>query len=215
MTEANNIKILIVDDDLVSGNLLTKRLNKKGYACSYVDSGEACLAALKLESYSLILLDIMMPNMSGTDVLKVIREEHNSFELPIIMVTAKDDTSDIVESLNSGANDYITKPINMDIAMARIHTLLQVQSLFEDSLKSKQITTINTMVTTLNHEINNPLAIAVGNLTIAKNKIDEKKIDKALAALDRITQIVKKIEKITSGDMEEVNYSSDVNMFKL
>ena len=157
----------------------------------------------------------MMPNMSGTDVLKVIREEHNSFELPIIMVTAKDDTSDIVESLNSGANDYITKPINMDIAMARIHTLLQVQSLFEDSLKSKQITTINTMVTTLNHEINNPLAIAVGNLTIAKNKIDEKKIDKALAALDRITQIVKKIEKITSGDMEEVNYSSDVNMFKL
>lgn len=208
-------RILIVDDDTMTGNLLMKRLAKKGFTCDFVASGEACLEKLETESFDLILLDIMMPQMSGTDVLDKIRESKNNFELPIIMVTAKDEASDVIESLKKGANDYITKPVNIDIALARVQTQLQIKGLFEESLQSKQVSTINTMVTTLNHEINNPLAIAIGNLTIAKNKLDEDKVDKALAALERITEIVKKIEKITSGDMEEVNYSTNVNMFKI
>ena len=156
-----------------------------------------------------------MPEMSGTEVLEKIREKKNNFELPVIMVTAKDEASDVVEALKNGANDYITKPVNMEIAIARVNTQLQIRNLFEDSLKNKQINTINTMVTTLNHEINNPLAIAIGNLTISREKIDKERIDKALNALDRITKIVKQIEKISSGELEEVNYSTTVNMYKI
>lgn len=208
-------KILIVDDDAMTGNLLVKRLEKKGFICDFVDNGHSCLEKIKKEHYEIVLLDVMMPEMSGTDVLIKIREEFNNFELPVIMVTSKDEDSDVVESLKKGANDYITKPVNVNIALARMQTQMQVKALFEESLQSKQVTTINTMVTTLNHEINNPLAIAIGNLTIAKNKLDTEKIEKALSALERITEIVKKIEKITSGEMEEVNYSANVNMFKL
>ncbi len=208
-------KLLLVDDDELNGTLLKKRLEKKGFTCLFVKSPDECFKCLENEEFDLVLLDIMMPEMPGTEVLAKIRETKNNFELPVIMVTAKDETSDIVDALKRGANDYLTKPVNMEIAIARIYTQLQIKVLIEDSLKNKQINTINTMVTTLNHEINNPLAIAIGNLTISKAKIDETRIEKALSALDRITQIVKKIEKITSGEMEEVNYSTSVNMYKL
>lgn len=207
--------ILLVDDDEMNGVLLKKRLEKKGFDCSYVKTGEKCLDELKNNPFSVVLLDIMMPGLSGNEVLKEIRKTKNNFELPVIMVTAKDEASDLVEALRDGANDYLTKPVNMEIAVARINTQVHLRELFAESLKNKQTQTINTIVTTLNHEINNPLAIAIGNLSISKDKIDQTRIDKSLKALDRITEIVKKIEKITSGEMEEVNYSSTVNMYKL
>lgn len=213
MTE--KIKILLVDDDEMNGKLLQKRLIKKDFAVDFVNSPELCLKSIEKEVYDLVLLDIMMPEMSGTEVLDIIRKTKNNFELPVIMVTAKDEASDIVDALKKGANDYLTKPVNLEIAIARINTQLQIKELIDESLRNKQINTINTMVTTLNHEINNPLAIAIGNLTISKEKIDSVRIEKALNALDRITQIVKKIETITNGDMEEVNYSSTVNMYKI
>jgi len=211
----DKFNILLVDDDEMNGVLLKKRLEKKGFYCTYVKTGEKCLEELKSNPFSAVLLDIMMPGLSGNEVLKEIRKTKNNFELPVIMVTAKDEASDLVEALRDGANDYLTKPVNMEIAVARINTQVHLRELFVESLKNKQTQTINTIVTTLNHEINNPLAIAIGNLTISKDKIDQTRIEKSLKALDRITEIVKKIEKITSGEMEEVNYSSTVNMYKL
>jgi DNA-binding response OmpR family regulator len=131
------------------------------------------------------------------------------------MVTARDDSRDVVDGLHNGANDYLTKPVNIDIAVARIKTQLQIKGLFEERIKNEQINTINTMVTTLNHEINNPLAIAIGNLSLGFDKLNEQRVGKALNALDRITKIVKKIEALTSEEMEEVSYSTNVNMYKL
>lgn len=210
-------KILIVDDDKMNGTLLLKRLVKRGFECEYVESGKECFAALDKEGveYSLVLLDIMMPDISGTEVLSKIRETKNNFELPVIMVTAKDEASDVVGALKGGANDYLTKPVNIDIAEARINTQLQIVNLMQESLKGKQVKTIAAMVTTLNHEINNPLAIAIGNLSIAQQKLDTTRIDKAMAALERITEIVKKIEKITEGNIEETDYSANISMFKI
>ena len=209
-------KILIVDDDTMSGNLLAKRVEKKGFKCEVVSTGQSCLdLMLNKNDFDLVLLDIMMPGMSGTEVLEEIRKTKNNFELPVIMVTAKDEASDVIDSLKKGANDYITKPVNIDMALARIQTQLQIKALVEESLLNKQTSTINSMVTTLNHEINNPLAIALGNLTLAKKNLSEERIEKSMRALERIADIVKKIEKITGGEIEEVSYSGEVNMFKL
>lgn len=210
-------KILIIDDDQMSSTLTKKKFDKRGFECEVLNSAKPFLEDLKLDNvkFDIILLDIMMPDISGIEVLEQIREKKNSTELPVIMVTSKDEAEDIVEGLKKGANDYITKPLNMEIALARISTQLTVAELIRDSLTSKQLNTINTMVTTLNHEINNPLAIAIGNLTIAKEKLDQSRIEKALGALDRITQIVKKIERIAENDIEEVEYSTSANMYKL
>lgn len=208
-------KILLVDDDKINGKFLQNRLIKRNIKCDYVESGKECLDLLAKEEYNLILLDIMMPDISGTEVLSQLREKFNNFELPVIMVTSKDETKDIVLALQAGANDYLTKPVNIDIAVARIQTQTQIQELIKVSLESKQIQTINTLVTTLNHEINNPLAIAVGNLSIAKINPDQARISKALEALERITEIVKKIETIAEGNIEEESYSSKAKMYKI
>lgn len=214
------LKLLLVDDDQMNGKLLQGRLEKRGFSCDYVTSGKDCLEALRSNEYKLVLLDIMMPDMSGIEVLECIRKDKKPVELPVIMVTAKDEARDIVDALKKEANDYLTKPVNVDVAIARIGTQLQILELVQESLRSKQVSTINTMVTTLNHEINNPLAIAVGNLSILQSKIDKdnvhlERLSKVMTALNRITEIVKKIEDISESDMEETSYSAEVNMFKL
>jgi DNA-binding response OmpR family regulator len=208
-------KLLIVDDDKISAKLLDTKLTKRGFECIYVESGSDALEILKTVDFDLVLLDIMMPDMTGTEVLKEIRKSKNNFELPVIMVTAKDETQDIVEALSQGASDYVTKPVNVDIAIARIETQLKIKELFLNSLASQQINTVHTMVTTLNHEINNPLAIAVGNLSLGVEKMDNDRLDKIMGALNRITEIVKRIEEISSGELEEVTYSDDKNMYKV
>jgi DNA-binding response OmpR family regulator len=216
MNDDNAIKnLLLVDDDELNGELLKKRLEKRGFHCNYVASAREAFTAIELENFDMVLLDIMMPDISGMEALVKIREQKDGFELPIIMVTSKDEASNIVDALKAGANDYLTKPVNIEIAIARINTQITVKSAIDEGLKSKQMSTINKMVTTLNHEINNPLAIAIGNLSISYDKIDEARIAKALNALDRITQLVKKIDGIAKGDMEEVEYSNNVNMFKV
>jgi DNA-binding response OmpR family regulator len=218
--DIDKYKVLLVDDDQMNGQLLHKRLTKRGFDCDYVSSGKECLEALSTQEYSIVLLDILMPDISGIEVLNEIRKEKSNLELPVIMVTAKDEAQDVVDALKKDANDYLTKPVNIDIAVARINTQLKILDLVQESLSSKQLSTINTLVTTMNHEINNPLAIAVGNLSILKEKVDEQYVDierikKAMDALKRITEIVKKIEQIGKGDMEETAYSKEVNMFKI
>lgn len=215
MPSSKSIRVLIVDDDKMSGELLQKRLEKKSFKVDFVENGQDCLTYLENNTIDILLLDLMMPEMSGGDVLGEIRKKHNNYELPVIIVTAKDGTCDIVESLKNGANDYLVKPVNLDVAVARINTQANIKDLFEKSLDSGRIETINKMVTTLNHEINNPLMIAYGNLMLAKQKMDESKIDKALHALDRITNIVKRIEQISAGDIEEVPYADKSQMYKL
>lgn len=209
-------KILIVDDDLMNGKQIKLRLEKRDYECDYVSSGEDCLETLKSNEYDCLLLDIMMPGISGLDVLKEVRKTKNNYELPIIMVTAKDEAEDIVAALKLEANDYITKPVNIEIATARINTQVNLKKLIKTSLRAKKAQTITTMITTLHHEINNPLAIAIGNLTILGAKNPNERIDKAMNALNRITDIVKKVEELSQDEgMEEVAYSDTINMYDI
>lgn len=208
-------KILLVDDDPVSGKALDKRLTKLGLACVYVDNGPDAIEIINKIKFDLVLLDIIMPDVSGMDILRSLREKYNSFELPVIMVTSKDNASDVVDALKADANDYLTKPVNIDIAVARINTQLKIKELMHTSLENQKMNTIHTMVTTLNHEINNPLAIAMGNLSLGADRIDEDRVEKVMSALERISVIVKKIEQLTSGDIEEVEYIKNLNMYKI
>ena len=107
-------KILVVDDNADNRELLSRRLEKRGYATVCADSGRQALELLQQEEFDLILLDIMMPEISGIEVLEKVRQEKSMAELPVIMATAKDTSEDMVHALKLGANDYITKPIDID-----------------------------------------------------------------------------------------------------
>ncbi len=119
--------ILVVDDNELNRDLLTRRLAKKGFATDAAVDGFKALEWLANNHCDLVLLDIMMPGMSGIEVLEKIRETRDGTELPIIMATAKDTREDIVEALRLGANDYVTKPLDFPVVLARVNTQLAMK----------------------------------------------------------------------------------------
>ena len=125
MTDAHTI--LVVDDHPDNRELLMRRLEREGFRALGAESGREALSRVKGGEVSLILLDVMMPEMSGLEVLRSVREAYSAAELPIIMVTAKSQSEDVVEALGQGANDYITKPIDFPVALARIRAQLRVR----------------------------------------------------------------------------------------
>ena len=117
-------RLLIVDDNEMNRDMLARRLARKGYDIRVTETASQLLERVKQEQIDLVLLDIEMPEISGLDALKTLRESYSSIELPIIMVTAKDQSDDVVRALDLGANDYVTKPIDFPVALARIGTQL-------------------------------------------------------------------------------------------
>jgi diguanylate cyclase (GGDEF)-like protein len=116
--------LLVVDDELMNRDALQRRLERVGYRVLTADSGPAALAIAAAQHVDLVLLDVMMPAMDGVETLRQLRKSRSVSELPIIMVTAKDSSEDVVEALDAGANDYITKPVDFAVAQARIRTQL-------------------------------------------------------------------------------------------
>jgi DNA-binding response OmpR family regulator len=208
--------ILVVDDDRTSSALLQARLEKRGYKVTTHDIGTGVEEMVELISVDLVLLDIMLPDTSGLDVLRKIRAKYSKAELPVIMVTAKDTPEDITGALQDGANDYLAKPINIDVAIARINTQLSMRDLYRENLQRQRQDSINAMVIAFNHQINNPLAIALGNLTLGIEKNDAAALQKADAAMRRIAEIIRKINDLTKGEgIEVTRYTDSAQMVKI
>ncbi|MEW8957369.1 response regulator transcription factor [Clostridium sp.] len=115
-------KILIIEDEVKIARFLELELNYEGYEAFKIHDGREGLMKAREEDFDLILLDIMLPSMNGIEVLRRIRE--NS-EVPVIMLTAKDDTMDKVTGLDMGADDYVTKPFEIEELLARIRVALK------------------------------------------------------------------------------------------
>lgn len=134
MTDSKPL-LLVVDDDEMNRDMLGRRLVRAGYEVAVAEDGPAALAALARMRPALILLDVMMPGMSGLEVLRRIRAAPEGRFAPVILVTARAQSEDVVEGLEAGADDYVTKPIDMAVALARIRTQLAKrraeQALFE------------------------------------------------------------------------------------
>jgi diguanylate cyclase (GGDEF)-like protein len=118
------VRLLIVDDLADNRTILARRLERRGYDVTEADGGQAALDLIGSQSFDLVLLDIMMPDIDGLEVLKTIRQTHNSTALPVIMVTARAMGEDVVKALELGADDYVTKPVDFQVALARVNTQL-------------------------------------------------------------------------------------------
>jgi CheY-like chemotaxis protein len=119
--------ILVVDDNDDIRDLFVRRLEQEGFRATGAASGREALARIAARAPALILLDISMPEMSGLEVLARVRETHGPGQLPILMVTARTDSEDVVEALGLGANDYITKPIDLPVVLARVRAALRIR----------------------------------------------------------------------------------------
>ncbi len=124
MDSSNQAKILIVDDNPYNLEVLSRRLERRGFETLCADNGKESLRLIQAQELDLVLLDIMMPGMSGIEVLVEVRKTFSKTALPIIMVTSRGESEDVVDALNMGANDYVMKPIDFPVALARIQTQL-------------------------------------------------------------------------------------------
>jgi class 3 adenylate cyclase len=123
--------VLVVDDTPVNLKLLADLLTAKGYAVVTATSGVEALAKVETEPLDLVLLDVMMPGMSGYEVCRKIREKTATAMLPVVMVTALDPGQERVKGIEAGADDFLTKPIHQPELLARVRSLLRVKSLWD------------------------------------------------------------------------------------
>jgi class 3 adenylate cyclase len=157
-------KILVVDDTPANVKLLTDLLTVKGYTVVSAASGEEGLAKLAAESPDLVLLDVMMPGLSGYDVCRRIRDDSGTALLPVVLVTSLDPTQERVKGIEAGADDFLPKPINQLELFARVRSLLRVKSLQDAVGRHAE-------------------ALKVANLKL------EQRVDEQVAQLDRLSQL--------------------------
>ncbi len=127
--------ILIVDDEPVNRQVLVNHLSMQNYRLLQAELGAEALDIVEKEPPDIILLDVMMPYMTGYEVTKKIRQTHKVDELPIILLTAKNQMADLVTGFESGANDYLTKPVSKDELLARIKTHIHILQLKAETLQ--------------------------------------------------------------------------------
>ena len=117
------MRILLVEDDVALGEGIRIALKPEGYTVDWLQDGVSALHALTHESFDLAVLDLGLPRMEGLEVLKALRSAHNP--IPVLVLTARDSTSDRIAGLDAGADDYLVKPFDVDELQARMRALLR------------------------------------------------------------------------------------------
>lgn len=126
------MRILVVEDELDLNHIICNKLTKEGYNVDACFDGQAALDYLETASYDGVIMDIMIPKKDGMSVLKTIRAE--GIQVPVLFLTAKSETQDIVRELDAGASDYMTKPFEFSELLARLRVMLRTVHISNDSI---------------------------------------------------------------------------------
>ena len=195
---------MIVDDDENNIFLIRCFLEKENFQVAEAPSGIKALEMIDDGPHpDLVILDIMMPEMDGYEVCRRLKEREETRPIPVIMLTAKNTTEDMVRGLNIGASDYITKPVNFDELTARIRTHLRIKNLEKEMIRKEKLESILQMSIAIRHEINNPLTGILGVselLTVDEEMPKSKRIEFAELIQNqslRIRDTVQKMARIT------------------
>ncbi len=214
-------KILIVDDQGVNRAVLKGVLGQAVASYQFLEakSGTEALEALRQDpSVDIILLDVMMPEMDGFEVCKRLKADPKTKDIPVIFVTGLEKTEDKVKGFQAGGADYITKPINLEEATARIAAHLRIRMAEKERLELENIETIKNMVVTYNHNMNQPLMASLTYLEILLTLTEEtdKKhatLKKMKVELNNLSAILKKIQAIEKP--KRTDYVGDIKMIDL
>ncbi|HCE44328.1 MAG TPA: DNA-binding response regulator [Lentisphaeria bacterium] len=138
--------IFVVDDEEDILELIRMNLEREGYKVTCIDAGEECVKKAREKIPDLVLLDLMLPGIDGLDVCKILKNDSKTRHIPIVMLTAKGEESDIVTGLELGADDYITKPFNLKVLIARIKAVLRKGSVSQESGSAEVIKRKNLVI---------------------------------------------------------------------
>jgi signal transduction histidine kinase len=162
----NTGTLLVVDDNLMNRKMLARSLEKEGHLVETVDSGMKALDMLRAGSFDVVLLDLLMPGMDGSQVLAAIKADRALRHIPVIMVSAQDELDSVVKCIEMGAEDYLPKPFNPVLLKARLNASLEKKKLRDLELmylqqevmlrQSEKLATLGKLSAGMAHELNNP-----------------------------------------------------------
>jgi CheY-like chemotaxis protein len=209
-------RILVVDDEPVNIQVLTNLLSIRNYAVSKAYNGlEALDMFANGGKFDLVLLDVMMPKMSGYEVCRHLRETHSLFDLPIVMLTAKNQVQDIVLGFQAGANDYVQKPFDKEELLARVRTLLELKGAMTAAMAANKAKSL--FLANMSHEIRTPLNAVIGltNLLLRTPMNDRQrdyteKMRRASSTLLGLVDDILDFSKMDTGDMALKRVSFDI-----
>jgi DNA-binding response OmpR family regulator len=137
---ANSVPlVLVVDDNEMNRDMLSRRLKRQEYEVLVAEDGERALEMLREHPFDLVLLDIMMPKLSGYEVLERIKKDDATRHLPVIMISAVDDLDSVVKCIELGAEDYLFKPFNPVLLKARVSASLEKRLLQQSALSPAEL----------------------------------------------------------------------------
>jgi signal transduction histidine kinase len=180
-------RILVVDDNDANRDMLCRRLARQGHETTIAENGRVALNLLGNEQFDLVLLDVMMPEMDGYEVLKRMKADRNLSDIPVIMVSAQTELDSVVKCIELGAEDYLPKPFNPTLLRARVGASLEKKRLREQEQQHREQAlraeatlerhrSLAQMVAGVAHEINTPLGIASTALSIIENRLSTPRI---------------------------------------
>jgi DNA-binding response OmpR family regulator len=191
-------KILVIDDLPENVFLLQDRLEREGYEIITSYDGKSGIEKAIKEIPDLILLDVMMPDITGIEVCKALVQNPITSNIPIILVTAKSGAEDTKEGLEAGAFDYIKKPFNRIELLARVHSALKLNETHKLLIEAEKKSIFSATVVTTNHKIKQPLTLMSLSATAIKREINKDEIsrDTILKKLNYIEIAIKEITDI-------------------
>ncbi len=215
-------KILVIDDLPENVFILQDRLIQEGYEVITAYDGNEGLEKANEVLPDLILLDVMMPDISGFEVCKILTNNEKTKHIPIILVTAKASAEDTKEGLEAGAFDYIKKPFNRIELMARVKSALKLSEANKQLLEIEKRTTFIATIVTANHKIKQPLTLLSLSSAALKNELEKEVITKDAilsrikyidAAIKDIGDVLNKLNAITNPELSD--YAKDVKMIRV
>ncbi|MBD2177644.1 hybrid sensor histidine kinase/response regulator [Pseudanabaena sp. FACHB-1998] len=202
--------ILVVDDEPNNFDVIETFLSDQDYELYYASNGESALASIEAINPSIILLDVMMPGMDGIELCRKIKAMPQWLSVPIIMVTALNSKEDLARCLNSGADDFVTKPVNSTELRARVRSMIRLKQQYDSikNLSKMQNHTIEilqnslgelsgNLVSTLPHELNTPLNGIIGSIDILLEECETMTREELKEFLWLAKESAKRLEKLT------------------
>ncbi|MFN3693528.1 MAG: response regulator transcription factor [Ignavibacterium sp.] len=215
-------RILVIDDLPENVFMLQDRLEHEGYEVITAYNGSTGIEKALSELPDLILLDVMMPDITGIEVCRRLVNDPVTKDIPIILVTAKSGAEDTKEGLEAGAFDYIKKPFNRVELLARVKSALKLSEAHKLLLEAEKRDTFMATVVTANHKIKQPLTLLSLSSTAIKRELEKDEISKEMIlkrmnyidiAIKEITEVLNQLNEIKTPVLSK--YTSNIKMVKL